>query len=90
MLVLTGACDNISVVLRSSLVQMKTPDYVRGRVNAVNNIFISCSNQLGAVESGWTAGWFGPVASVAGGGLATILIAAAFTMAFPSLRRWRE
>lgn len=90
MLVVTGACDNISVVLRSSLVQMKTPDYVRGRVNAVNSIFISCSNQLGAVESGWTAGWFGPVVSVAGGGLATILIAAGFAFAFPTLRRWRE
>ncbi|HEX4810042.1 MAG TPA: MFS transporter [Bryobacteraceae bacterium] len=90
MLVLTGACDNISVVLRSSLVQMKTPDYVRGRVNAVNNIFISCSNQLGAVESGWTAAWFGPVASVAGGGFATILIAVSFALAFPSLRYWRE
>ena len=90
MLVLTGACDNISVVLRSSLVQMKTPDYVRGRVNAINSIFISCSNQLGAVESGWTAGWFGPVVSVAGGGLATILIAAGFAFGFPSVREWRE
>ena len=55
MLVLTGAFDNISVVLRSTLVQTRTPDQVRGRVLAVNNIFISCSNQLGAVESGWTA-----------------------------------
>jgi MFS family permease len=90
MLVLTGACDNVSVVLRSSLVQMKTPDYVRGRVNAVNSIFISCSNQLGAVESGWTAGWFGPVASVAGGGLATVLIAVGFAFGFSSLRQWRE
>lgn len=90
MLVVTGACDNISVVLRSSLVQMKTPDYVRGRVNAVNGIFISCSNQLGAVESGWTAAWFGPVVSVAGGGFSTILIAAGFALAFPALRRWQE
>jgi MFS family permease len=90
MLVLTGACDNVSVVLRSSLVQMKTPDYVRGRVNAVNSIFISCSNQLGAMESGWTAGWFGPVASVAGGGVATALIAASFGFGFSSLRQWTE
>lgn len=90
MLVVTGACDNISVVLRSSLVQMRTPDYVRGRVNSVNNIFISSSNQLGAVESGWTAGLFGPVISVTGGGVATVLIAAGFAVIFPSLRRWRE
>jgi len=69
---------------------MKTPDYVRGRVNAVNSIFISCSNQLGAVESGWTAGWFGPVISVVGGGVATVLIAAGFAFGFTSLRRWRE
>ena len=69
---------------------IKTPDYVRGRVNAINSIFISCSNQLGAVESGWTAGWFGPVVSVAGGGLATILIAAGFAFGFSSLREWRE
>ncbi len=59
MLALIGAFDNVSVVLRQSLVQTRTPDRVRGRVLAVNNIFISCSNQLGAVESGWTAGWFG-------------------------------
>src|SRR5262249_42282923 len=51
MLLLTGAFDNVSVVLRHSLVQLETPDWVRGRVLAVNNIFISCSNQLGAVES---------------------------------------
>ena len=90
MLLLTGACDNISVVLRSSLVQTKTPDYLRGRVLAVNNIFISCSNQLGAVESGWTAAWFGPVVSVAGGGMATIAIVAVFAARFVSLRRWQQ
>ncbi len=59
MLAALGALDNVSVVLRQSLVQKKTPDAVRGRVLAVNSIFISCSNQLGAVESGWTAAWFG-------------------------------
>ena len=66
MLLLTGAFDNISVVLRQSLVQTRTPDHLKGRVLAVQNIFISCSNQLGAVESGWTAAWFGPTASVVG------------------------
>ena len=72
MLVLVGAFDNVSVVLRQSLLQTKTPDYVRGRVLAFSSIFISSSNQFGAVESGWTAAWFGPVVSVAGGGVATI------------------
>ena len=89
-LVLIGALDNVSVVLRQSLVQSKTPDWLRGRVLAVNNIFISCSNQLGAVESGWTAAWFGVVPSVVGGGLATILIAAAFAARSESLRKWRH
>jgi MFS family permease len=90
MLVVTGALDNVSVVLRQSLVQSRTPDRVRGRVMAVNNIFISCSNQLGAVESGWTAAWFGAVPSVAGGGVATIAIVAGFALAAAGLRRWRQ
>jgi predicted MFS family arabinose efflux permease len=89
MLVLTGVFDNISVVLRQSLIQTHTPDQVRGRVLAVNNIFISSSNQLGAVESGLTAAWFGPVASVAGGGAATLLVAAVFALGATRLRRWR-
>jgi MFS family permease len=90
MLVITGALDNISVVLRNSLVQTATPDRLRGRVLAVNNIFISCSNQLGAVESGWTAAWFGPVPSVVAGGLATILIVAAFAANSKQLRSWQS
>jgi MFS family permease len=90
MLVITGALDNISVVLRNSLVQTATPDRLRGRVLAVNNIFISCSNQLGAVESGWTAAWFGPVPSVVAGGLATILIVIAFAANSNALRSWRH
>jgi hypothetical protein len=85
-----GALDNISVVLRQSLVQGKTPDEVRGRVLAVNNIFISCSNQLGAVESGWTAAWFGAVPSVVGGGVATVLIVIAFAAGSKALRRWTQ
>jgi MFS family permease len=90
MLVLTGAFDNISVVFRSSLVQVETPDYLRGRVFAVNAIFISCSNQLGAVESGWTAAWFGAVPSVVAGGVATVLIVLGFSVFASQLRRWRQ
>jgi MFS family permease len=90
MLLLTGVFDNVSVVLRQSLVQTKTPDYLKGRVLAVQNIFISCSNQLGAVESGWTAAWLGPVISVAGGGLATLAIVAAFAGGSLALRRWTQ
>jgi hypothetical protein len=90
MLLLTGVFDNISVVLRQSLVQTKTPDFLKGRVLAVQNIFISCSNQLGAVESGWTAAWFGPVFSVAGGGLATMLIVAGFAAGSAALRKWTQ
>jgi hypothetical protein len=90
MLFLTGAFDNISVVLRNSVVQMRTPDQLRGRVSAVHGIFISCSNQLGAVESGWTAAWFGAVMSVVGGGLATIAIVAGFAARSKALRQWRQ
>jgi MFS family permease len=88
MLLLAGACDNVSVVLRQSLVQTNTPDSLKGRVFAVQNIFISCSNQLGAVESGWTAAWFGPVFSVIGGGMATIAIVAGFAARSAALRKW--
>ena len=90
MLVLTGAFDNVSVVLRQSLVQIETPAAVRGRVLAVNAIFISSSNQLGAVESGWTAAWFGAIGSVVGGGAATIAVVAAFAAGSAALRRWRQ
>jgi MFS family permease len=90
MLLLTGACDNVSVVLRQSLMQTHTPDSLRGRVFAVQNIFISCSNQLGAVESGWTAAWFGPVISVVGGGMATIAIVAGFAARSAALRKWTQ
>ena len=90
MLVLTGAFDNVSVVLRQSLVQTMTPERVRGRVLAVNSIFISCSNQLGAVESGWTAAWLGATTSVIAGGAATILIVAMFTAGSRPLRRWNQ
>jgi MFS family permease len=90
MLALVGAFDNVSVVLRQSLIQTRTPDYVKGRVLAFSSIFISSSNQFGAVESGWTAAWFGPVASVAGGGAATILVVLTCALASARLRRWTQ
>lgn len=90
MLLLTGAFDNISVVLRHSLVQTETPDAVRGRVLAVNNIFISCSNQLGAVESGWVAALLGAVPSVVLGGVATMAIAGLWAAWSKSLRQWQS
>ncbi len=73
MLILAGAFDNISVVVRNTLVQLLTPDSMRGRVSAVNNVFIGSSNEIGAFESGVTAAWFGPIISVVGGGIATVL-----------------
>jgi MFS family permease len=90
MLVLVGAFDNVSVVLRQSLIQTKTPDYVKGRVLAFSSIFISSSNQFGAVESGWTAAWFGAVPSVAGGGAATVVVVIICAALSTRLRKWRQ
>lgn len=74
MLFLLGAFDNISVVVRGTLMQVLTPDVMRGRVAAVNTIFISSSNELGSYESGQVAAWFGPVFSVVSGGVGTIVV----------------
>jgi MFS family permease len=90
MLMLTGAFDNVSVVLRMSLLQTRPPDWVRGRVMAVNSIFISSSNQLGAVESGLAAAWLGAVGSVVGGGIATLVVAGGFAGFARKLRSWRQ
>lgn len=90
MLFLTGVFDAVSVVLRISLVQMRTPDELRGRVAAVNGLFIACSNQWGAVESGVTAQWFGTVPSVVIGGAATIVVVAVMWTASRSLREWEQ
>ncbi len=84
-LVITGAADSISVVIRLTLVQLETPDEMRGRVAAVNSIFIGASNQLGEFESGATAAWFGPVGSVVTGGICTLLVAAVWLRLFPTL-----
>ena len=84
-LVVAGAADMISVVIRQSLVQLDTPDEMRGRVSAVNSVFIGASNQLGEFESGVTAAWLGPVGSVVVGALGTLLIAASWRGLFPAL-----
>ena len=86
MLTLTGAFDNISMVVRQTLIQLLTPDRMRGRVLAVNYVFIGASNELGGLESGLVAHWFGPVISVVSGGIGTILVALATALAAPALR----
>jgi MFS family permease len=90
MLFLTGAFDSVSVVLRISLVQSRTPDKLRGRVSAVNGLFISASNQWGAVESGVAAALMGTVPSVVFGGAATIVMVAAVGALSTSMRRWKN
>jgi MFS family permease len=87
MLALSGALDNISVVVRGTLVQVLTPDSMRGRVSAVNSLFIGSSNELGAYESGETAHWFGPIGSVVGGGIATIGVVVAVMLLWPEVLR---
>lgn len=86
MLFLTGFFDNISVVVRHTLVQLRTPNEMRGRVSAVNSIFIGSSNQLGGFESGLVAQFFGPIVSVVSGGIGTLLIVAGWVRLFPGLR----
>ena len=88
MLVLTGAFDNISVVIRGTLVQLLTPDSMRGRVSAVNQVFIGSSNELGGFESGVTAAWWGTVRAIVIGGIGTIVTVAAVASLFPSLRKF--
>jgi len=90
MLFFTGVFDSMSVVLRWSLVQTRTPDHLRGRVTAVTGLFISCSNQWGAVESGWAAAWLGTAPSVVWGGIATVAVVCAIATLSPSLRKWRN
>ncbi|WP_414572550.1 MFS transporter [Nostoc sp. CCY 9925] len=87
MLILAGALDSISVVIRHTLVQIRTPDSLRGRVAAINSVFISASNELGGFESGLTAALFGPVVSVVGGGIGTILVVIATAIIWPGIRK---
>jgi MFS family permease len=86
-LAISGAADMVSIVVRQTLVQLETPDDMRGRVSAVNSVFIGASNQLGEVESGATAAWFGPVGSVVLGGIGSIVVAALWWRLFPALAR---
>jgi len=86
-LALSGAADMVSVVIRQSLVQLATPDAMRGRVSAVNSVFIGASNQLGEFESGATAALWGPVASVVWGGVGTGLVVLMWSGLFPALAR---
>jgi MFS family permease len=86
-LVLLGASDMVSVVIRQTLVQLQTPDAMRGRVSAVNSVFIGSSNQLGEFESGLTAAWFGVVPSVVIGGVGTLVVVLLWIRWFPGLLR---
>ena len=86
-LVVLGAADMISMVIRSSFVQLETPDEMRGRVSAVNGLFIGASNQLGEFESGVTAHWFGTVPAVVMGGVGTLVVTGLWIKMFPTLAK---
>lgn len=87
LLFFVGAFDSVSVIIRGSIVQLVTPDEMRGRVSSVNNIFIGTSNEFGALESGLTAALFGPVISVAAGGMGTILVVIGVALRWPQTRK---
>jgi MFS family permease len=86
-LLVLGAADMVSVVIRSTLVQVRTPDEMRGRVSAVNMVFIGASNELGEFESGVTAAWLGPERAVVVGGVGTIVVVVVWALFFPELRK---
>ena len=87
MLFLVGATDTVSVIVRSTMTQLSTPDEMRGRVSAVNMVFIGASNEVGQFESGVTAQWFGTVPAVVLGGIGTLVVVGLWAWLFPSLRR---
>ncbi|MES2103893.1 MAG: MFS transporter [Pseudomonadota bacterium] len=89
MLFLMGSGDMVSVYIRHLLVQFETPDAIRGRVSAVNAVFIGASNELGEFESGLTAGWFGLVPALVFGGVATLVVTGLWMFGFPVLRKMR-
>lgn len=89
MLFLTGAFDSVSVVIRSTILQLMTPDHMRGRVSAVNTIFIGSSNEIGAFESGVTAKWFGTIPSVLIGGCMTLLVVAVSYVKSPQMKNFQ-
>jgi hypothetical protein len=86
-LLLVGAFDMVSIIIRHTLIQLGTPDEMRGRVSAVNSVFIGASNEVGQFESGVTAQWFGTVPAVVLGGLGTIGVVLLWAWWFPELRR---
>ena len=86
-LVVSGGCDMVSVIVRHTMIQLGTPDEMRGRVSAVNMVFIGASNEVGQFESGITAQWFGTVPAVILGGISTIAVVALWARLFPELRR---
>jgi len=86
-LLLAGASDMVSVLIRTMLVQLRTPDDMRGRVTAVDMIFIGASNEFGQFESGVTAQWFGAVPAVILGGVGTLVVIGLWAWLFPELRR---
>jgi MFS family permease len=86
-LAILGASDAVSIVIRFSLVQIETPDEKRGRVSAINYLFVGSSNTLGEFESGLVAAWLGAIPSVVIGGLGSLLVAGIWMMLFPDLRR---
>jgi MFS family permease len=86
MLALLGALDNVSVVIRSTLLLTRAPDAVRGRISAVNSVFVGASNELGGFESGLAAALFGPVIAVAAGGVGTLVVVAAVALIWPQMR----
>ncbi len=88
MLFMTGAMDNISVVVRQSLIQLLTPDEMRGRVSAINGMFISISNEVGDIESGTVAQIFTPTISAVSGGIGTLVVVAIVAWLFPQLRHY--
>jgi MFS family permease len=90
MLFLTGAFDNISVVVRQTLATILTPDEMRGRVSAVNGMFISASNELGRFESGSVAYFFGPIFSVVSGGIGTLVVVSLVAWLAPQLRNYGQ
>ncbi len=87
MLFILGALDGISMIIRSTLVQVRTPDEMRGRVSAVNSVFVDMSNELGGFESGALAALVGPVAAVVAGGVGTLVVVGSVAAAWPELRK---
>jgi len=86
-LAIAGAADTISVIIRGSLLQLATPPAMRGRVSAVNSLFVGASNELGEFESGLTAQWWGAVRATVIGGIGSLAVAGLWTVIFPDLRK---